>query len=382
VYKVLLINPANDLGGVGQYLLSLVRYLPREKFEIHTAVFGNGPFGEMMRGYNVVVHQLPVNYSAATFPRSLISLRRFLKQEKFHLVHAHTAKAGLLSCFASIGLVAKVIYTGHGFRFTQKKFLPSKLLFWGFERYICSTATFVTVLSESELEFGLSKGLFDRGKARRVSMSINVDGAFEGTLKNIADEKQQLGIPPDACVVGMIGRLSYQKDPETFVRAAARLHAQLPHVRFLWVGDGELRDSVARLADRMGISKNFIMTGQRNRTEIPALLSVIDVLLFTSRFEGLPIALLEAMAARKLIVAANVGSIHEVIKDGVTGWLFDAGDDRKAAALVNDIYHNRAAFESVAEAAHKLVAEHYAPEDKMSKEFQAVYELVANGRPQ
>ncbi len=374
--KLLFVNPASDLGGVSQYILSILRHLPRDEYDIHTAVHGNGLLCEILRRDGVPVHQLPVDYSTVSFFSSLISLRRFLKRENFDLVHAHTAKAGLLCCLANVGLPAKVVYTGHGFRFTQKSFLPLKLLFFVFEHFICRAADVVTVLSRSEYDFGIAKRLFSPQKARIVSMSVDVERFTDGTSTRAQAERTKLGIPHDAFVVGMIGRITHQKDPETFVNAAAVLNALLTNVWFLWVGDGDLREQTTDLAKRMRVSDRFIITGQRDREDIPLLLSAIDVVLFTSRFEGLPIVLLEAMAAKKLIVAANVGSIRDVIRDGETGWLFDAGNHAKAAAILETIYHNRGHLDAIADTARTLVMRNYTPEEKMAREFQAIYQKV------
>jgi glycosyltransferase involved in cell wall biosynthesis len=177
-------------------------------------------------------------------------------------------------------------------------------------------------------------------------------------------------------VVGMLGRVTYQKDPETFLRAAALLHSSIPGARFVWVGDGDLREETMRTAHRLGLSSKLIITGQRDSKDIPALLSAMDVLLFTSRFEGLPTALLEAMAARKIIVAADVGSIRDVITDGVTGWLFPPGDFQHAASIVERIYRNRSGLDHIGNNARDLIVTKYAPQEKTARNFQRVYEDV------
>jgi glycosyltransferase involved in cell wall biosynthesis len=378
--KILFVEPISDLGGVSQYILSISRYLPRMKYDIHVAAFGDGPLFELLRHDNISTHSLKMDYSLFSFLQAVFSFRRFLQRERFDIIHAHTAKAGFLCCIANKGLPSEIIYTGHGFRFDQKENYLIKILFFWFERFIWHSSRYITVLSKTEYDFGISKGLLDCNKASVVSMSIDLNRFKSIILEDVERQKIKIGIPADAFVVGMLGRITFQKDPETFIKAAEILNSHMQNIYFLWVGDGDLKEKMVGMANRLGLSNKVIITGQQDSKDIPTLLSVMDVLLFTSRFEGLPIALLEAMAVKKLIVAANVGSVQDVIKNDSTGWLFDAGDYRKAASLVENIYVNTRELEEIGIAAFNLIVDRYSPKEKMSMQFQNIYENILKSR--
>jgi glycosyltransferase involved in cell wall biosynthesis len=375
--KLLFVTPASDLGGTAQYILSIVRYLPHERFDMHIAVCGNGALCEAMREQGVAVHGLPVDYSVFSFWQAVLSLRKFLRRENFDVIHAHNAKAGFLSVMANRNLPARIVYTGHGFRFDQKKNLLSRIGFFCLEWIIVKSSTHVTVLSEGEHDFGLEKGLLDFRSATVTPMSIDVNmfADIEPTLT--LAERTRLGIPPDAFVVGMIGRVTLQKDPETFVKAAAILNSRIENAYFVWVGDGDAREDTRRLANDLGLSDKFVITGHKDSDAIPKLLAAMDVVLFTSRFEGLPIALLEAMAAKRFVVAANVGSIGEIVKEGETGWLFGVGDYKQAASIVETIHQNRPGLDYIRMSAFDLVAERHSPRDRMARQYQSIYENVS-----
>lgn len=375
--KILFVSPASDLGGTAQYILSIVQYLPHDRFDMHIAVFGNGPLCEVMRGQGVAVHNLRVDYSVFSFWQAVVSLRKFLRTENFDVIHAHNAKAGFLSVIANRSLPARIVYTGHGFRFEQKKHFLSRILFYCFEWIIVKSSAYVTVLSETEQEFGLGKGLLDFQSVAVTPVSIDVN-RFSGIepAGGLA-ERTRLGIPSDAFVVGMIGRITFQKDPETFVKAAAILNSRIKNACFVWVGDGDARENTRLLANDLGLSDKFVITGNKESDAIPILLCAMDVVLFTSRFEGLPAVLLEAMAARRFVVAANVGSVREVVKEGKTGWLFPAGDYKKAASIVESIHRNRLEFDQITMNAFDLVAEKYSPKDRMPRQYQSIYENVS-----
>lgn len=374
--KLILSEPASDVaGGVSQYILAIIRYLPKDEFDVHLAIPGDGPLFDVLRNYGIEGHSLPINYSVWSFPFDMLKLRKFLKKEKFDILHAHTAKAGFICLFASLGLPIKNIYTGHGFRFDQKRSLAERPLFFLFEKIICKYADFMTVLSDSEYDFGIKKGLIKSDDVKTISMSIDVAKFLYRDENDAVSKKNELRIPKDSFVVGMIGRVAFQKDPETFIRVADIVNKKNKSVYFIWIGDGDLMGEMSDLVNILDLGKNVFFVGEQKSGDIPGWLSFMDVVLFTSRFEGLPISLLEAMAAKKNIVAAEVGSIPDIIKNGSTGWTFKSGDFNEAARLVEYIYDNKNQCDTGSKA-FEMVKENYSPADKMSKGFAEVYKKV------
>lgn len=311
--KILVVEPIADLGGVSQYIFSLVGNLSGNKFEIHIAASGSKKWAELAERDNIIVHDLKIDYSIFSIIYAIISFRIFLKKERFDLIHAHTAKAGLLCNIANKNLNTPIIYTGHGFRFNQKNFFIIKTLFFYIEKFIYDSSSFVTVLSKIEYNFGISKGLLASEKTKIISMSIDVARFSEDVHKNFLEQRMKYSIGKKTFVVGMLGRMTFQKDPETFIHAARIIKEKITNVSFVWVGDGDLKEKITQSAHRFGLKNNLIITGQQEAKDIPKLLSIIDVLLFTSKYEGLPIAILEAMAAKKKLLHPEL----EVLKNSL-----------------------------------------------------------------
>jgi glycosyltransferase involved in cell wall biosynthesis len=380
--KLLVVYPASDMGGGPLYILPILRFLPRSRYDIHVAVTGKGRFYQLLEREHYSTCSLKIDYSPFSFVPTVLRFRRFLSNGRFNLIHAHTAKAGLLTCIAAIGLPAKIIYTGHVFGLSQSKPFPLNILFARIERFLYRASTYSTVLSRTEYDDGIAKGLLDAQKTRVVSMSIDVKRFLAVEIKDSEYVRKMFGIDPNAFVVGMIGRLTFQKDPESFVRAAALISSVVDGARFLWVGDGDLREAMVQMATEHGLSGKFIVTGQQNPEDMPKLISAIDLVLFTSRFEGLPLTILEAMALGKYIVSADVGSIRDVVQDGSTGWLFKSGDFSKAASIACDVYRDRDKLSPVRHRARAFVSQHHSPTEKMSREFEEIYEAVLVNAPQ
>ena len=144
------------------------------------------------------------------------------------------------------------------------------------------------------------------------------------------------------------------------------------------MGDGDFREMMIRLAKDLGVDDRLVITGRQESRSIPDLLSAMDIFLFTSKFEGLPISILEAMAAKRLIVSTDVDSIPDVIIDGKTGWLFHPGDHEKAASIIKNINDKKSSYEYISDNAFELIGSKYSPASKMSENFKNVYNKVLN----
>jgi glycosyltransferase involved in cell wall biosynthesis len=151
-----------------------------------------------------------------------------------------------------------------------------------------------------------------------VALRAFRNGATPGRLRD------ELGIPPGAPVVGMVACLKPQKAPVDFVRVARRVAGRIPQAHFLLVGDGELRDEVEAEVKRGSLSGRFHLLGWRR--DIPSIFKNLDLLALTSRWEGLPRVVPEAMAASLPVVATRVDGTPEAVLDRQTGFLVEPGD--------------------------------------------------------
>ena len=131
--------------------------------------------------------------------------------------------------------------------------------------------------------------------------------------------RDELGVPADAPLVGMIAPFKPQKDPCGFIEVAARVAAIMPDARFVLVGDGALRPAVEAAVRRLGLENRVSLPGWRR--DIPEVLQALDILVMTSLWEGLPRVFLEAMATGRPIVATNVDGARDAIEEGETGYL-------------------------------------------------------------
>ncbi len=165
--------------------------------------------------------------------------------------------------------------------------------------------------------------------------------------------QRELDLNPDAPTVGIIAALRPEKNHELFLHVASLVHAELPEARFLIVGDGPQRSKLEALARSLGVEEAVRFLGTRR--DVPELLSLVDVVMLTSKMEANPLCLLEAMASEKPVVASRVGSIIESVHDGRTGYLAAAGDSQGMAARVLELLQDCQRALSMGRAAREAV---------------------------
>jgi glycosyltransferase involved in cell wall biosynthesis len=168
---------------------------------------------------------------------------------------------------------------------------------------------------------------------------------------------RELGLSQDAPVVGIVAALRPEKNHELFLRSAALIRHGVPGARFLVVGDGPQRTALETLAHELSLADCVHFLG--TRSDVPEVLSLLDVLVLTSHMEANPVSILEAMATEKPVVATRVGSVPETVLDGVTGYLAKPGDQAGIAARVVELLQNRQKAAAMGRAGREHVVAHW-----------------------
>lgn len=247
----------------------------------------------------------------------------WLRREKADLLHCHLPLAGLVGRLAATLVGVPVVYTEHNL---QQRYHPwtrrANRWTWGMQTRV------VAVSAEVARSARLACG--EKVPIRVVHNGIRMPR--EVTPQEVAEVRHAAGFPTGARVVGTVAVMRSQKRLDLWLRAAARLAEDDPGVRFLVVGDGPLRGELEESVARLELASRLHFAGLRD--DVAPYLRAMDVFLSSSQFEGLPLALLEAMAANRPVVATAVGGVGEVVRDGKDGLLVPFADaDAVVAAL-------------------------------------------------
>jgi len=254
-------------------------------------------------------------------------LFRLLLRERPDIVHTHTAKAGTVGRVAGFfyrwltpGVLlgrprtCKFVHTYHGHVFHSYYGRLKTGVFLTVERLLarCVTDKILVVSEQQKAEINQTFRVGRRDQFRVVRLGLDL-GIFANHESRRAKFRDELGVDDETVLVGIVGRLTEIKNHEMFLQSAARV--TLPNVRFVIIGDGSLREPLEQQARALGLEKRVIFAGGRKDLEYfyPAL----DICALTSRNEGTPLTLIEAMANARPVIATSVGGVVDLLGDVV-----------------------------------------------------------------
>lgn len=334
-----------ETGGAQTYVATLLPVLAG-RFDVAVAAHGGGPLREAARAAGVRFIELEHVRRRLSPWRDflgLLELAAVVRRERPHIVHANSAKAGALGRLAAwLTRVPIRVYTVHGWAFTAHGGASSALYRWA-ERLLRPLTTVTICVADSERRAGLEARTCD--EATTVVIHNGVDLPRTRALDARSGPHRLV----------MVGRLQAPKDALTLVRALAALR-QRPCEAMI-VGDGPDRPAVEKEVRRLGLDSVVRLVGARN--DVAELLAAADLFVLSSRSEGLPLSILEAMAAGLPVVASNVGGVPEVVVEGETGFLVPPGDPQSLAAAIERLLDDSALRHRLGAAGRIRVAEHF-----------------------
>lgn len=219
------------------------------------------------------------------------------------------------------------------------------------ERLLASVTDRIVCISEAEEESAKREHIGKTNKLELIPNGIDINAVRSATAK----DRKQLGISDDAYVVGMIGRLTPQKAPDIFIRAAKLIREKIPHAAFIIVGNGDMTEDIMKYAGENNLPLHI--TGWTD--EPYSYLKTFDVAVLLSRWEGFGLAIAEYMAAEKNVVATRIDAIPTLIEDGVDGLLVEADSPEDACDKVVWLYNHPMEASYMRQAALKKVRDKY-----------------------
>jgi glycosyltransferase involved in cell wall biosynthesis len=307
-------------------------------------------------------------------------LAAFARAEGVDVLHAHQYTPFFYAAAGRrFGSTPPVLFTEHGRAFPdlprRKRMLANRVLLRRRDRVMAVGETVRQALIRNE---GLPPG-----RIEVIYNGIPLE-PFEApaTPEARAAARAEIGVGPDDLVAILVARLDYLKDHATAIRTIERVARRRPDARLVLVGEGLERASIEDLVHRLGVGENVRLLGRR--TDVPRLLSAADVVLLTSISEGIPLTLIEAMAAGLPVVSTRVGGVPEVVVDGETALLAPSGDAEALAGHILDLADDPGRRARMGLSGRRRAREQFS-EGRMHQLYRDLYEemsraaLVAEG---
>lgn len=338
-------------GGVFTYIVDLANELVNT-YDVYIAYAVRSQTPKDYKNYfDNRVHLIEVkNFTRSVNPmkdlKAFFEIKNIANQVHPDIIHLHSSKAGALGRWAFNGRRIPIFYTPHGYSFLMSNNSGLQRIIYRLIETVSSKRN-CTTISCSKGEHQESLKL--TSNATYVDNGINME-QLDGTLKDIDTDKQSV------FTVFTLGRICYQKNPKLFNQIAEAL----PHVRFLWIGDGELRHELT--------APNIEVTGWLERKEALEYSVSADAFILTSLWEGLPMALLEAMYMKKVCIVSDVIGNRDVIKSGTNGYvcngIYDFCEAIKSTQKGNSLDLINAAYKDIVKKYNTVV---------MAQKYSSIY---------
>ncbi|MEK6287217.1 MAG: glycosyltransferase [Acidobacteriota bacterium] len=340
--RVLHLITSFEIGGTERQAVELLKRLDSERYDVRLAALRNeGPFYEEIAARFPEVREFPLtSFYNRNAVKQLWRLRKLMKSAQVDILHAHDFYGGLIGASAARLAGVRVVACQRHLKLSDRRSHR-----WG-QRIIHLLAHRILVNSEAIRDYIISNDGAPAGKIVVIKNGISSLSSSESAAASPFARREthdalcrELGLDRNAKLVGMIARLQPVKGHRYFIEAAASVLTKEPSAHFILAGDGPLRGEIENHIAQLGIREHVHLLG--DRSDVSRLTASFDLMALASLHEGLPNAVMEAMAAGVPVVATAVGGTKELIVDGQTGYLVPPANagalaERITFALANE----------------------------------------------
>lgn len=322
-----------------------------------------GPEGELLKKspltskYNIKVVEIPYLAREVNPIKDVLAyfaLKSFIKKNRFDVVHTHSSKAGIIGRAAAFAAKTPfIVHTVHGQAFHQYGGKYANFIYKALERWAAKKCHKIFAVAQAMIEQCVNNKIADRSMYKVVYSGMEIETFTTGGTDKAL--RKSLGIPENFQVVGTVARLFPLKGYEYFIPTAIQLAKLYPNIRFLIVGDGILKEQIEKQISEQGFISNFIFVGLIPPDEVPKYIGLMDILVHLSLREGLPRSVVQALAASKPAIAFNLDGTPEVLKNDITGYCIEPGNDAEVFNSIKKLLDNPELAKKMGETGREFV---------------------------
>lgn len=349
-----------------RYLLSdLLRNLNKDKFQVELICSTSRDrdfykdIGEMEEaGIKVIILRMKREISLLADLAAFLKLCFYIKRGRYDIVHTQSSKAGFLGRLsARLMGVKTVIHTPHCFCFQALDMRRiEKLFYFYIEKFAALFCDKIIAVSESQRDDIIKRGLVNPGKVITIENGIDVC-RFADNRFDVNKKKQELGLNHGSIILGTVGVLNESKGHRYLIEAASQIIQEGFDIRLIIAGEGVLHRDLEILSDNLGLDSRIKLLGFRQ--DMPGLFALMDIFVFPSLWEGMSLALLEAMACGLPVISTNVHGAVDLIRENKTGILVQKKDVKGLTEAIRYLICNPNEGKRIGQEAKELVCKNY-----------------------
>lgn len=354
--------------GQTTHVLNLVRGLNKNKFDV-TLVLPSHLFQNQSEFSQLGIRIVPLPMRKLLWdPKAISNLVRMLHEEEFDIVHVHSQEAGIIVRIISrLAGVKSIVYTP---QCTNIRHTNLFRLYREVEKLLSYFTNIIISVSEHDRERIIQWGI---SPSKVITIHNGIESQRNNVPNDVTAKFQSFGLDAHAPLVMQVGRLSHQKNPLMFIEGASRIINQIPDCQFVLIGDGPLKYEVERYIQDLGIKRKIFCLGwQENANE---LMAQADIITLTSRWEGLPHVLLEAMLCSKPIVTTQVNGCSELVIHGVTGYVVPTNNVDLWVEYVLDLLQDHKKSTKMGELGNARLKQEFSLQQMISK-IEVLYDKL------
>lgn len=360
---------------IGQFHMPFISELKRRGFTVDAAYKDNSADkpGLDLSGIDNV-YEVPFSRSPYSFSnvKAFFALKKIIKNGGYDAVHCHTPMGAVVTRLAAKGMRKnglKVIYTAHGFHFYKGASKKNWLLFYPVEKYLSKFTDALITINNEDYECAENGGFKAKKiyKIHGVGVDINKFSPLDNNIKQSL--RNSFGFSDDDFLIIYPADFCYRKNQVMLLKAFAELQKKYPQAKLLLCGQDTASDEIKDLAKSLGVNGGVSYLGYRR--DINNLVGMSDVSVSSSRQEGLPVNIIEAMEMGNAVIATNVRGNNDLVTDGENGFLVDSDNSHQMAKKLSEFIENKNLKEKFGKNSLKNV-EKYSVEN-VNKELLSIY---------
>lgn len=349
-----------------------LKWFKENGYEVHVASKGNENLQYVDRKYNLPFERQPFNTNNI---KSYKMLKKLINENDYKIVHCHTPVGGVIARLASISARKKgmkVIYTAHGFHFFKGAPKINWMLYYPAEKIMSRYTDVLITINQEDYDTAVNKK-FNAKQIELVNgVGIDLEKFTPQTIEEKNDMRNKYGYKKEDFILFYAAELNNNKHQDLLINVINKLREEIPSIKLLLAGNGPLEDQYKKQAKELGVNENIEFLGYRK--DVKNFLMLSDLAVASSRREGLPANIMEAMAIGLPIVATNVRGHRDLIKDGENGYVVEVDDEDKFISSINEIYNNYELREKFKKQSLKLIEEYSL--DNILIEMERIYKSV------